>query len=103
MYIRFKHIDSGETKDVKMGFSWPTLFFGFLNPLFKGDIKWAIIMFVLTIATFGVAWLFFPFVYNLFYMSSLLRKGFIAYDENGYPIDRLNKNNKVNEVNKVTQ
>lgn len=35
---------------VPIGFSWPTLFFGFFVPLIRGDFRWAAMMFVVAIA-----------------------------------------------------
>ncbi|GAB5056825.1 hypothetical protein COSHB9_12130 [Companilactobacillus alimentarius] len=28
-------------KNVKVGFSWTEMFFGFWTPVFRGDFKWA--------------------------------------------------------------
>jgi hypothetical protein len=82
MKIQLKHKDSGLLKEPKIGFSWTTLFFGLFVPLFRGDIKWAVISFVFSIVTLGLFWLIFPFIYNKIYIKSLLKEGFIpANDE----------------------
>jgi hypothetical protein len=74
----------GLTKDVKVGFSWTTFFFGFFPALFRGDLKWAVIMFIISVAlgsfTFGIgAWvsgIVFSFVYNKIYIKELIEKGY---------------------------
>ena len=81
MMINLKHAQSGVLKNVKVGFSWTTLLFGFLPPLFRGDIKWALIMFIVAFPTFGISWLIFPFIYNKIYIKDLLEKGYVPADD----------------------
>lgn len=77
----------GLEKECKLGFSWTTLFFGILVPLLRGDFKWAGIMFLLSILTFGVSSLVFPFIYNKKYIVSLLEKGYFpATEEDRYQL-----------------
>ncbi|MDL4843262.1 DUF2628 domain-containing protein [Aquibacillus rhizosphaerae] len=81
--------EAGITKKVKIGFSWTTFFFGFIPALIRGDLKWAVIMFLLAAVagafTFGVgAWipgLIFSFVYNKLYIKELLEKGYKPANE----------------------
>jgi len=81
--------DAGVTKEVKLGFSWTTFFFGFIPALIRGDLKWALIMFitaaVASIFTLGFgAWIpgiIFSFVYNKIYIKELLEKGYRPADE----------------------
>ncbi|SFF31544.1 hypothetical protein SAMN04487969_12528 [Paenibacillus algorifonticola] len=79
---------AGAIKEVKVGFSWTTFFFGFFPALFRGDLKWAAIMLVAAIAvgifTLGIgAWLpgiVFSFIYNKMYIKELLEKGYRPAD-----------------------
>lgn len=80
MNIMLKH-DKGMTKKTKVGFSWTTLFFGFFTALFRNDRKWAIIMFLLAMFSFGLSWLVFPFIYNKIYIKRLLKKGYYPADD----------------------
>jgi hypothetical protein len=88
MNVRLQN-DAGVVKEVKLGFSWTTFFFGFFPALFRGDLKWATIMFV-TAALVGVftlgfgAWvpgIIFSFIYNKIYIKDLLEKGYRPADE----------------------
>lgn len=80
---------NGRMKEVKVGFSWTTFFFGFFVPLFRGDIKWAAIMFVATLIVGGVTGgvgsffigMLFCFMYNKFYTKDMLKKGFVPASE----------------------
>ncbi|MCD5324248.1 MULTISPECIES: DUF2628 domain-containing protein [Pontibacillus] len=81
--------EAGVVKEVKVGFSWTTFFFGFIPALIRGDLKWAVIMFVLAAVagafTFGLgAWIpgiIFSFVYNKIFIKELLEKGYRAATE----------------------
>lgn len=70
----------GQIREVKRGFSWTTLLFGFFVPLFRGDWKWTLIMIVTAIFTGGISWLIFPFLYNKLYEDDLIKNGY--KDEN---------------------
>src|SRR5690625_4241041 len=76
--------EMGLIKEVKIGFSWTTLLFGFFPALFRGDLKWAAIMLIAGIAVgaitlgFGawILWLVFAFIYNKIYIQDLIEKGY---------------------------
>lgn len=70
--------DVGMVKECKVGFSWTTLFFGFLPALFRGDWKWMLIQIVAAMFTFGVSSLVFCFIYNKIYINNLLENGYSA-------------------------
>jgi len=76
---------AGLVKQVKLGFSWTTFFFGIFVPLFRGDLKWTILFLILLILTSGFAWIILPFFYNRMYIKSLLEKGW-------YPADSMSRN-----------
>lgn len=73
--------NSGVIKNIKVGFSWTTLFFGLFVPLFRGDWKWFLIILIADVLTMGIANIIFCFIYNKIYINELLEKGFMAEDE----------------------
>ncbi len=73
--------DAGVLKNIKIGFSWTTLFFGLFVPLVRGDWKWFIIMLIADAVTVGIAHIVFCFIYNKIYINDLLEKGFSAGNE----------------------
>lgn len=87
----FMKTDAGLQKEVKVGFSWTTFFFGALVPLIRGDLKWFAIMLLLSIIlgsfTFGigsiVVGIVFSFKYNAIYTKGLIEKGYKASTEDG--------------------
>lgn len=75
----------GAMKQVKVGFSWTMLFFGFIVPLIRGDWKWCIVSLLISLVTCGIAWIVFPFIYNKIYIKDLIENGW-------YPADDAAKN-----------
>ena len=76
--------DVDKKKEIKLGFSWTTFFFGVFVPLFRGDWKWFLIILgidvVLTIT--GLIFIM-PFVmlglsffYNRLYAKDLYDNGY---------------------------
>lgn len=79
MVVTLKNAAS-QVKTAKIGFSWTTLFFGFFVPLFRGDVKWLIVMLLTSIFTFCLANFILAFIYNKFYITGLLEKGYLPAD-----------------------
>ena len=65
------HPVNGSSEDVWEGFSWPCLLFGCFWFGYKSMWGWAVMSFVLSVPTFGLSWLIFPFFANTLYASSL--------------------------------
>ena len=74
--IIFEHPVTKEIKEAPVGFSWTTLLLGIFVPIYRGDCKWAIIMFLAALITFSISWIVFPFIYNKLYIKELIKKGF---------------------------
>ena len=72
---------NGIQKKSFIGFSWTTFFFGFFVPLIRGDIKWFLIMLILSFLSFGLAQFILCFLYNKFYTVNVLEKGYSPADE----------------------
>ncbi|WP_164864274.1 HrgC protein [Helicobacter pylori] len=64
-----------------VGFSWTTFFFGFFVPIIRGDARWAIVMVVAALFTFGLSNIVFAFIYNKQYTTRLLESGYEPADE----------------------
>ena len=63
-------------KEAPVGFSWTTLIFGALVPLFRSDWGWFFIMLVANIITFSITSIIFAFIYNKIYIQNMMKKGF---------------------------
>jgi hypothetical protein len=90
MKLRLKN-QFGITKDVKIGFSWTTFFFGIFPAIFRGDGLGVLSLFLLGIASILLATevhpIFYllnlvgPFCYNQNYIQRLLDNGYKPLEE----------------------
>ena len=86
--VQLKHSGTGLFKDGYFGFSWTTLFFGFLPALFRGDFLTFLggftISLILGSATFGIGFLVvnigWAFMYNKYFTRKLLERGYALND-----------------------
>lgn len=69
-------------KTAPIGFSWTVLFFGFLPPLFRGDIKWGLIILLFWLFSAGLTNIVFSFFYNKLFVKELVSEGYRAHPLN---------------------
>ena len=67
---------NGHIREAPVGFSWTVFFFGFFPPLFRRDWSGAVIIFLISFVTAGLAHWVFPFIYNKMYLKRLIKDGF---------------------------
>ena len=85
---RLKHPVTNAVKECTTGYSWTTLFFGMFVPLIRGDLKWAVILFLLTLLvgfiTAGVGCFMvdaiFAYFYNKIFITEMVEKGYTGKD-----------------------
>jgi hypothetical protein len=85
--------ETGERAEVPMGFSWTTFFFGPFPALFRGDIKWAGIIFGVGLITFGISNFVFCFLYNKYHLKEKISNGWKA-ESNAAKVARYGGFNK---------
>jgi hypothetical protein len=78
--VLIRHRESGLTRTGYVGFSWTYLFFGWLVPLFRGELGVAALHLLFTLVTGGLWQLVFCFLYNRQYMTRMLTGGWILAD-----------------------
>lgn len=88
MKINLQNENTMKTKQTKLGYSWTFFFFGWFTPLLRGDWKWFLITFIVTLVlayTTGVgeviAQIVFAAIYNKLYVKDLLENGYTPADE----------------------
>ena len=84
MQVSLVNPTTNQVKQRKLGFSWTTLFFGFWPALFRGDWKWALIILLVGIVTFGLGSIVFAFIYNKIHLNGLIEQGYRPSDEFSY-------------------
>jgi hypothetical protein len=83
MKLELENPNTGIIKRAPVGFSWTTLFFGALPALFRGDIKWFCLQFLIACFTANLSAIVFAFIYNKTFILKLLEKGFKVKDVEG--------------------
>lgn len=78
--VIIQHPVNGLTKNGYFGFSWTYLFFGWLVPLFRGELGVAALHLLFTVCTFGFWQIIVAFLYNKQYMTRMLEKGYLLKD-----------------------
>ena len=94
--VVFENAHTGHVKEAPVGFSWTVFFLGFFPPLFRGDWKWAVIMFLLWALTWGLSNIVFSFLYNNLYIKDLIGSGFKAKSIDTGSIDDVSQKLGVN-------
>lgn len=75
--VRIIHSVSGIAKNGYIGYSWTYLFFGWFVPVVRGELGVGVLHLVITLVSFGLSQLIFPFLYNRQYMNRMLTSGWV--------------------------
>ena len=78
--VMIQHPQSGLTKKGFFGYSWTYLLFGWLVPVFRGEIGIGLMHLVFTVVTAGIFQAVMPFLYNRQYTSRQLTNGWVLAD-----------------------
>ena len=73
--VRLIHAPSGLVKVGYVGYSWTYLVFGWFVPVVRGELGVGVLHLVITLVSFGLSQLIFPFLYNRQYMVRMLTSG----------------------------
>jgi len=78
--VMLRHNSSGLTKKGRYGYCWPYLLFGWLVPVFRGEIGIAALHLLLSLVTLGIFQFVMPYLYNKQYTARLLTAGWALAD-----------------------
>ena len=78
--VRIIHQASGIVKVGYVGYSWTYLAFGWFVPVVRGELGVGVLHLVITLVSFGLSQLIFPFLYNRQYMVRMLTQGWVLDD-----------------------
>ena len=86
MHAILTNEQTGQLKDVKVGFSWTMFFWGFWPCLFRGDWKWCAITLLAQGFSFGAFPIVFAFLYNKLYINDMIANGWVPNSDADYAI-----------------
>ncbi len=79
--VLIKHTQSSIVKIGYVGFCWTYLLFGWIVPVFRGEIGIGALHLLLTLCTFGLFQIIMPFLYNKQFMVRHLTNGYELSNE----------------------
>ncbi|CAG9252230.1 conserved membrane hypothetical protein [Paraburkholderia unamae] len=79
--VWIKHQQSGLVRKGYVGYCWTYFFFGWLVPVFRGEIVVGVLHLILTSATLGFFQIVMPFLYNKQFMARQLMSGWQLSDD----------------------
>lgn len=74
--VMMKNDTNGLIKKGLYGYSWTYLFFGWLVPIFRGEIGIGVLHLVISFFSCGISQIIFSFLYNKQFTQRLIEKGF---------------------------
>lgn len=82
MKVLLQNPNTGQAKNVKIGFSWTVFFWGWIPAACRQDWKWTLIIFLAGSATLSISTIVLAFLYNKIYIQDLIdTKGYRPIDE----------------------
>lgn len=87
--VHLRHRDSGLPKVARIGWCWTYVYFGWLVPMFRGEIAMGLLHLLFTMLTFGIFQFIWSFLYNRQHLTRLMTSGWVL-DPNS-PDHQLNK------------
>jgi hypothetical protein len=79
--VLIKHQQSGLVRKGYVGYCWTYFFFGWLVPIFRGEIGVGVLHLLLTSVSLGFFQLVMPFLYNKQFMTRQLTSGWQLSDD----------------------
>ena len=79
--VLIKHKLSNIVKNGYVGYCWTYLIFGWIVPIFRGEIGIGALHLLLTLISFGLFQIIMPFLYNKQFMTRHLTNGYELNDE----------------------
>jgi hypothetical protein len=79
--VLIKHTQSSIVKKGYVGFCWTYLLFGWIVPVFRGEIGIGALHLLFTLISFGIFQIIMPFLYNKQFMVRHLTNGYELSDE----------------------
>ncbi len=73
--VYLKHKDSGLPKTARIGWCWTYVYFGWLVPMFRGEIVMGLLHLVFSVITLGLFQVIWSFLYNKQHLTRLMSSG----------------------------